>query len=236
MTEFIDRPTDLFLTDLDSDIFKEGINENVDKIESEDVISKNSDSSESSWSIDDSLEFMQSLHKPLFDELPEFSLRSVSPSGRSLFNLSISPISPSPISSVEDLSRINEPSVCSTASGRCTTSDIFGSGYEEDERISLDEITAQINTSASVSLRSNKRLNLETIFEDVFLETPKKRRLAESKRFNSWRINTYHNLTNEERINTYVFEQQQNHCDSNTRQETANNLCNAFENQINLNT
>lgn len=215
--------------------------------DSDDSDPKNSVSSTSSgsWSIDDSIEFMQTSHKPLFDELPTYSIRSASPSGRSpflnepisLFNLSISPIS-----SVEDLSHIVSDTNVSTsnysingkyAKELSQASDSIESAYDEDERISLDEITAQINTPPSILSRSNKRLNLETIFEDVFLETPKKRRFNGFKKFNSWRIETYQQITNEERINSYVIEQQQN---QDLPPDTTKILCNSFDDKINLNT
>lgn len=245
MTEFIDRTSDAFVTDHSKNVHEDSTQEMdgcVDETESEDSVSKKSDSSSGSWSIDDSIEFMQTSHKPMFDELPTFSIKSASPSGRSLspiinepislFNLSISPIS-----SVEDLTRVSEQSICSaninTASGKYTKD---GSSYDDDERVSLDEITAQINTPPSVLSRSNKRLNLETIFEDVFLETPKKRRFNGFKRFNSWRIETFQEITNEDRISSYVFEQQQNRSDHSTHPDTTNILCNTFDDKINLNT
>lgn len=261
MTEFINRTADDYLVDHNSktcnDKAESELGECVDDSESEGSISKTDSSTSSSgtWSIDDSIEFMQTSHKPLFDELPTFSIRSASPSGRclspivnepiSLFNLSISPIS-----SIEDLTHVSDQSVCAAAAaatvshtdGKYTKdlklddNDTIGSGYDEDERISLEEITAKINTPPSALSRSNKRLNLETIFEDVFFETPKKRRFNGFKRFNSWRIETYEKITNEERINSYVFEQQQNQSDQDTHIDTANFLCNAFDDKINLNT
>lgn len=245
MTEFTDSTLGTHLNDQNQvahDLNGDRMDDCVGNSDSEDS-NANSDASTSSsgsWSIDDSIEFMQTSHKPMFDELPTFSLQSGSP-GRSispiinepisLFNLSISPIS-----SMEDLSRANDQSVCAGEyatnerfAKNLTHGDTIGTVYDDDdgERISLEEITAQITPTSALS-RSNKRLNLETIFEDVFLETPKKRRLNEFKRFNSWRI--------EERINNYVFEQQKNHNEQDTCQDTTNTLCNVFDDKININT
>lgn len=241
MTEFIDRASDNYTVDHDIDTRDKdqiGCSESSDSEDSD----PKSDSSESgSWSIDESIEFMQVAHKPMFNELPTFSVMSASAGGRSLspssnepislFNLSISPIS-----SIEDLS--NDANNFLPHGSRLTkdlTQSSTATGYDEEERISLEEITAQINTPPILS-KSNKRLNLETIFEDVFLETPKKRRFNEMSRFNSWRIETYQEITSEERISSYVFEQQQNRIDQEERPESTSTLCNAFDDKINLNT
>lgn len=246
MSEFTDRSSDIHLV---GPIENNVAGECVEEIESDDSASKKSDdtstSCSGSWSIDDSIEFIQTSH----NALPAFSIGTVSPSGRSLspiynepislFNLSISPIS-----SVEDLTRINDQSVIysgntNIASEKYTeewTQNSYSivNDYPEDERISLDEIQAQINTPPSALSKSNKRLNLETIFEDVFLETPKKKRFNEIKRFNSWRIETFQEITNEERISSYVFEQQQNKSDENPGADTTKILCDEFDEKINL--
>lgn len=209
---------------------------------------KSSDSSSSgSWSIDDSIEFLQTLHKPLFDELPTFSLRSISPNRHSmspianetisLFNLSISPIS-----SLEDLTRINDQSMLGSiasnvidvscgkfAKDLTPASEDCVSNYDENERVSLDEITASINTPPSMlsqSRGSHKRLNLETIFEGVFLETPPKKR-----KFDSRRTAQFNEITTE-RISSYVIEQRQQQFHGN---DSTNGLCNVFDDKINLN-
>lgn len=249
MTELADRSLDVHLTEPNK---TDTADECIEQTESDDSASKKSDSSTScsgSWSIDDSIEFIQTSYKPLFDELPAFSIGTISPSGRSLspilnepislFNLSISPIS-----SVEDLTRIGDHSVvnCSsnTNSSKFTEdwtqlSYSFVNDYPEHERISLDEIQAQINTPPSSALsKSNKRLNLETIFEDVFLETPKKKRLMGVKRFNSWRIESFQEISNEERISSYVFEQQQSKSDESPCADTTKILCDEFDEKINL--
>lgn len=204
----------------------------------DDVYLKSDSSSSGSWSIDDDIEYVQPSHKPMFDELPAFSIRSASPSGCftpiinepiSLFNLSISPIS-----SMEDLSRVNDQN--DTTNERNTkdvthTSDSIGVGYDDDDdRISLEDLTAQINTPPSMLSRSNKRLNLETIFEDVFLETPKKRKC---QKFNSWRIETFREITNDERVNSYIVDQQQNRLEQ--ENSCSDTFCNAFDDKIKLN-
>lgn len=243
MTEFIKRTSDDYTADHDSDTRDRDQIGCVDNSDSEDL---KSDSSESgSWSIDESIEFMQVAHKPMFNELPTFSVMSASVGGRSISPIATEPISLfnlsiSPISSMEDLS--NELSVCAnnhTPHEKLTedlTQPSKATGYDEGEHISLEEITAQINTPPPALSRSNKRLNLETIFEDVFLETPKKRRFNGFKRFNSWRIETYQESTNEERINSFVYDQQQNRTDQEPRRDSTSILCNAFDDKINLNT
>lgn len=249
MTEFNDGTSDAILVEQNNgahDQYKLDEMDGCTESTNSDDLSRKSDSSTSScgsWSIDDSIEFMQTSHKPLFDELPTFSLqsasRSISPlinEPISLFNLSISPIS-----SIEDLSHINDQSVNNSnylINGKyikdlTEASDAIESVYDEDERISLEEITAQINTPPSLLSRSNKRLNLETIFEDVFLETPKKRRFNCFKKFNSWRIETQQ-ITNEERISSYVIEQQQNRDNQSAPPDTTNLLCNSFDDKINI--
>lgn len=207
-------------------------NEENDSADDSSPNSETSSSSSGSWSIDDSIEFMQTSHKPMFDELPTFSIKSASPlvNGSfissepiSLFNLSISPIS-----SIEDISCFSDDfkandEICQIADAMTNDDE------DDDERISIEEITAQINTPPStVSRSSNKRLNLETIFEDVFLETPKKRRFNGFRKFNCWRI--------EQRINSFVVEQQKNHNEQDGRQDTTNALCNVFDDKININT
>lgn len=251
MTDLIERstnrdPNECIKTDSTDDCVKE-------EKESDDSVSKESDSSTSSsgsWSIDDSIEFIQMAQKPSIDDLTTFSIEDISPNGRvlspicnesiSLFNLSISPIS-----SVEDLTSANEK--LDIFSGNindesekytkdwATNNYTIAFDYPENERISLDEIQAQINTPPSALSKSNKRLNLETIFEDVFLETPKKKRFNEVARFNSWRIETFREISNEERINSYLFEQQQNSGEQNhSCHDTTNNLCDEFDDKIQL--
>lgn len=252
MTDFLGRTTDAHITTNQNNVNNEkcdGGDLSEENYSDDSSGLKSSDSSSSgSWSIDDSIEFLQTSHKPLFDELPTFSLRSISPNGRSmspianetisLFNLSISPIS-----SLEDLTRINDQSMLGNigsnvidvscgkfAKDLTPASEDCVSNYDENERISLDEITASINTPASMlsqSRGSHKRLNLETIFEGKFLETPPKKR-----KFDSQRTAHKFNEITTERISSYVIEQRQQQLHGN---DSTNGLCNVFDDKINLN-
>lgn len=96
------------------------------------------------------------------DELPIFSIRSLSPTSRSL----------SPV----------------VADQMCISPFDFGDSDEEhcDERMMLNDIQALIGTPDE---KNEGKLNLETIFEDVFLETPPKKR--ERKRFSFDSISRY---------------------------------------------
>jgi len=89
------------------------------------------------------------------DELPIFKIRSISPTGRSI----------SPISLEE-----NESFALFNVSLSPTK---YEEGKRRDDFITLEEINAQIGTSPKNSKYS--KLNLETIFEGVFLETPPKK-------------------------------------------------------------
>ena len=180
-----------------------------------------SESHSSSYSLDDSFELQQ------MDELPLFPLQSFARSRSpfdmhepiSLLNLSISPIA-SPIHLNHDREIINN-----------TGDDSIGSPNPLElscDRISLAEIKAQIQ-SPQCSSPSAKRLNLETIFEGVFLETPpKKKRYSDSwgiRRFQQHRITV-------ERINTYVLEQQRE--EDSTTTNDSDLLCDMFDNQIDI--
>lgn len=165
-------------------------------------------------SFDDGFHFGPS-HKLSYDELPVFSIQSVSPSGRSLSPIDNEPLSLlnlsiSPISSMSDLS------------GDDDTED--GRDDHDPDRISLEEINAQINTPPSSAKCTSKRLNLETIFEGVFLETPPKKR-----RYDAWGVRKVNQIT-VERINTYVMEQRQ----KNEMSNDPNRLCDIFENKIDI--
>lgn len=171
-------------------------------------------------SFDDSFQYAGE-YRPSCDELPTFSIRSVSPSGRSispihnesysLLNLSISPIS-----SLSDLS----------TDGDDDNTNRSHSNYDDDsDRVSLEEINAQINTppkGGSNHKCSKKRLNLETIFEGVFLETPPKK-----FKFSSWGFRD--NIT-VERINTYVMEQRQ----KTELTNDPNRLCDMFDDKLEI--
>lgn len=177
----------------------------------EDTHSISGESDSSGCSIDESFSFSQS-HTRTFDAENE---------SISLLNLSISPISVNHDDElVRDFYGYSDPRSYS------------GAGNDDDddeERISLDEITAQINTPPpSHSISATKRLNLETIFEGVFLETPPKKR-----KFDSWRVQTIREVTTDERISTYVKEQQQTvECSNGT---SADSLCNLFDERIDIN-
>lgn len=168
------------------------------------------ESDSSGYSIDESFSFSPSCTRT-FDAENEST---------SLLNLSISPISVN-----HDDELVRDYSVRSdqrTYSGTGDDDDV-----DDEERISLDEITAQINTPPpSHSKSASKRLNLETIFEGVFLETPPKKR-----KFESWQIKTIREMTTEERISTYVKEQQQTIecCGAST-----GSLCNLFDERMDI--
>lgn len=171
----------------------------------EDTDSISGESDSSGFSIDESFSFSESYSRT-FDAENESSI--------SLLNLSISPITANPDDELaKDIFSHSDQHTYS------------GLGEDDDERIPLDEITAQINTPPpSHSKSATKRLNLETIFEGVFLETPPKKR-----KFESWRIRQ---VTTDERISSYVKEQQQtvDRCEG-----ASNALCNLFDERIDIN-
>lgn len=167
--------------------------------------------------------------RPSCDELPAFSIQSVSPSGLSISPIGHEPsllnLSISPISSESDLSDDDddENDVAMRAIDRTATS---STDDDDSDHVSLDEINAQINTPPSATSQrcSTKRLNLETIFEGVFLETPPKKR-----KYDSWGIRSISKIT-VERINTYVMEQRQ----KNEMSNDPNRLCDMFDNNIDI--
>lgn len=169
-----------------------------------------SDSVSSYGSLDDSARFAPN-YQPSIDELPAFAISSMSPSG-----LSISPIDTEPLC----LLNISiSPISCDFAD------DDDDDENGEDERVSLEEINAQINTPPPTDHHNgSKRLHLETIFEGVFLETPPKK-----KRFDSWRIPNINTIT-VERINSYVMEQQQ----KNELTNDPNRLCDMFQDNVDI--
>lgn len=190
-------------------------------------------------SIEDSFQFANESTRDFFEEMPTFSIKCLSPCGRSpspigsepisLLNLSISPIG-----SNYDLSEFTDDDTRTSHADLFRSSERSGqdiSGTDDEERVSLDDITAQINTPPPASTRgSSKRLNLETIFEGVFLETPPKRR-----KFESWQMRTIREVT-VERINTYVKEQQQKAEKQQSRSsgDSSEYLCHLFEEHIDL--
>lgn len=217
-------------------------NPNTDSEEMSDSFSNESICSERSF--DDSFQYFNQSTRDLYEELPTFSIKSMSPYGRtpspidneptSLLNLSISPIG-----STYDPNDVSDDEQTTNYSIYNQSSEYNSISHnDDDERISLDELTAQICTSpmsqsksASCSKGSTKRLNLETIFEGVFLETPPKKR-----RLETWHFRTFQEVT-AERINTYVLEQQQSTELKQQQQnnETTDHLCTLFEERVDLN-
>ncbi|XP_055641198.1 uncharacterized protein LOC129778357 [Toxorhynchites rutilus septentrionalis] len=103
-------------------------------------------------------------HRALLDELPVFSTQSLSPSGRSLSPIDTESFSPprySQNSSICDNSAYNTPFESPSQLGK--------------DFVTLEEIHARIGVTPPDSERSRTRLNLETIFEGEFLETPPKK-------------------------------------------------------------
>ncbi|XP_053660503.1 uncharacterized protein LOC128709524 [Anopheles marshallii] len=110
----------------------------------------------------------------LLDEMPPFSACSMSPSARSL----------SPIEQESFESPISTPKSGRSYSGCSTplyatpppTNHQTGIGAQPAEGyVTLDEIHARIGMTPPDGNVSRSRLNLETIFEGVFLETPPKK-------------------------------------------------------------
>ncbi|XP_019543500.3 uncharacterized protein LOC109414173 [Aedes albopictus] len=101
-------------------------------------------------------------NRQLLDELPVFSTQSLSPSGRSLSPIDMDT---SPPRSSRGNSTYHTP--CDSPYGQPC-----GKDY-----VTLEEIQARIGMTPPPDVdqcRSSPRLNLETIFEDKFLETPPK--------------------------------------------------------------
>lgn len=108
------------------------------------------------------------------DELPVFRIQSISPTSRSL----------SPIEFNEDEDDDDNGLLTFSLSPCGSTSDLdespptsrfpldFDSSDPESDRISIASINALIGTTPPTSGPLGKRLNLETIFEGVFLHTP----------------------------------------------------------------
>lgn len=197
MTEVIDPTADQIVSTMQND---DG--------DDDDVISMSGESDSSGCSIDESFSFNQSYARTFDAENESISL----------LNLSISPIS------------VNHDDELVKDFFGHTDQHLFsgdGDDGDDEERISLDEITAQINTPPPSHSRSaSKRLNLETIFEGVFLETPPKKR-----KFDSWRVRTITEVTAEDRISTYVKEQQQSIERSG---DSTDSLCNLFDERVDI--
>lgn len=193
------------------------------------------------YSFDDSVQFTDTNNgMPSFDELPIFSIESASPLSSinddaiSLLNLSVSPIS-SNYELAEDTHNEFSMDFGAYGGGFDRTADSDG----DDDRITLDEIHAKINTppSAKSSKNLSKRLNLETIYEGVFLETPPKKRSKPGGGAyggnDSWRKSesNYFKDFSVERTNSYVLEQRHTIEYSN---DVTKKLCDIFDDQINI--
>lgn len=199
------------------------------------------------FSLNDSFEYGD-----LLSDLPNFSIRSVSQRDRTMSpignELSLLNLSISPISSTHDLSEFddNENDSDDDTEANNEALDAFSfsnrSQYAIDEagqynnesgandnhndycneRISLEEMTANLEPPLTPYKYSMKRLNLETIFEDVFLETPPKRRKSES-----WSMRKL------KRIDSYVREQQLKF-EQFTLNESTDRLCDTFHSKIEI--
>uniref|UniRef100_A0A182P970 Protein kinase domain-containing protein n=1 Tax=Anopheles epiroticus TaxID=199890 RepID=A0A182P970_9DIPT len=113
----------------------------------------------------------------LLDEMPPFSACSMSPSARSLSPIELEPFE-SPISTPPKSGR--SYSGCSTPLYGTTTPPTHqhpagGNSQPAEGYVTLDEIHARIGLTPPDGNVSRSRLNLETIFEGVFLETPPKK-------------------------------------------------------------
>lgn len=112
----------------------------------------------------------QTTNRQLVDELPIFSTQSLSPSGRSLSPIDVD------LSSPPRSSRGNS---------------LYSTPFDSPSRIgkdfvSLEEIQARIGMTPPADQDPERcrspRLNLETIFEDQFLETPPRTRNERTNR------------------------------------------------------
>uniref|UniRef100_A0A182Q842 Uncharacterized protein n=1 Tax=Anopheles farauti TaxID=69004 RepID=A0A182Q842_9DIPT len=109
----------------------------------------------------------------LLDEMPPFSACSMSPSARSL-----SPIEFELFESPSSVSKSGRSYVGCSTPVYDTPHDASASVEDRppaEGYVTLDEIHARIGLTPPDANGSRSRLNLETIFEDVFLETPPKK-------------------------------------------------------------
>lgn len=118
----------------------------------------------SGWSDEDNAHIS---NRQLMDELPIFSTQSLSPSGRSLSPIDVD------FSSPPRSSRGNNSSVYNTPFDSPSQMIPIGKDF-----VTLEEIQARIGMTPPAEQDPERcrspRLNLETIFEDKFLETPPK--------------------------------------------------------------
>lgn len=104
------------------------------------------------------------------DELPIFTIRSISPNGGSISSIDSSPEDQDDDADDDDFSYSGSGSISPSSPSEMNVS-------PENpilQAISLEEINAQIGTPPKTS-RYSRYVNLETIFEDKFLETPPKK-------------------------------------------------------------
>ncbi|XP_041767055.1 uncharacterized protein LOC121590931 [Anopheles merus] len=115
----------------------------------------------------------------LLDEMPPFSACSMSPSARSLSPIELEPFeSPTstPKSGRSCYSGCSTPLYGMTPPPPAPAASTTGNGQQPAEGyVTLDEIHARIGLTPPDGNVSRSRLNLETIFEGVFLETPPKK-------------------------------------------------------------
>ncbi|KAJ6633876.1 hypothetical protein Bhyg_15998 [Pseudolycoriella hygida] len=132
------------------------------------------------------------------DELPIFSISSLSPSG------SLSPVEENRMCiSPVDFPDFDEE--CSEDLSR------------DSERVSLNDINALIGTPDEKNNR--QMLNLETIFEDVFLETPPKRQRSTPQQYERTRFSF-------DSISRYVTNQQKfDFCNGNYNFDSLSSDC-----------
>ncbi|XP_050071195.1 uncharacterized protein LOC126559123 [Anopheles maculipalpis] len=118
------------------------------------------------------------LEGSLLDEMPPFSACSMSPSARSLSPIELEPFD-SPCStpkSGRSYSGCSTPLYATPPPSTQQHQILNGSGSQPAEGyVTLDEIHARIGLTPPDGNVSRSRLNLETIFEGVFLETPPKK-------------------------------------------------------------
>lgn len=132
------------------------------------------------------------------DELPIFSISSLSPTSRSLSPVMADQMCISPVD-------------FSDSDDEC--SDDLSTTVNPD-RMSLNDIQALIGTPDE---RNERRLNLETIFEDEFLETPPKRKQLTPQQYERRRLSF-------ESISRYVKDQQQfDYCNGSYENFSVNN-------------
>lgn len=138
------------------------------------------------------------------DELPIFSIKSLSPTSRSISPVMADQMCISPVDFADsDEEYSNDLSV------------------DNPDRMLLNDIHALIGTPDERNDR--KILNLETIFEDVFLETPPKRKQMTPQQYERKRLSF-------DSISRYVRDQQQfDYCNGNYDDFSIDSDCQKME-------